>query len=138
MAIVTAGCHKETEQDKVREVLTDIHKSVEKKDIGNVVSHLSKAYNDPQGFDYNAVKGLLLGYFYQHPKISVYITNLEISLENMASKATFQAVLTGGNQAGSSAGLIPESLGMYSFEILLNKEQKEWKVATAKWERVGE
>jgi len=137
LAVTTPGCQKETEQDKVKKVITDIQKSVEEKDIRKIVNKLSKSYNDPQGLDYNAIKGLLLGYFYQHPKISAYVTDLEITLETTTAKALFQAVLTGGNKTGSAADLIPESLGVYAFEILLNKEQGDWKVVSAKWKRAG-
>lgn len=137
LALVATGCHKETEQDKVRTVITAIQKSVEEKNLRKIVKNVSKSYKDPQGFDYEAIKGLLLGYFYQHPKISAYITNLEVSVENAFAKALFQAILTGGSKTGSAVDLIPESLGVYAFEIELKKEPEGWKVFSAKWERVG-
>jgi len=137
LAVVTPGCHKETEQDKVKKVITNIQKSAEEKDIRKIVNNLSKSYHDPQGFDYDTIKGVLLGYFYQHTKISAYITDLEISVVNISAKAMFQAILTGGSKTGSAADIIPESLGVYAFEILLKKEPEGWKVISAKWERVG-
>jgi hypothetical protein len=33
---------------------------------------------------------------------------------------------------------LPESLGVYAFEVLLKKESGDWKVISAKWERVGD
>ena len=137
MAIAAPGCHKETEQDKVRKVITDIQKAAEEKEVKKIINCLSKTYGDPRGFNYDTIKGLLLGYFYQHPKISAYITNLEISIENTSAKAMFHAVLTSGSKTGSAADLIPESLGMYAFEVSLKKEADGWKVTSAKWERVG-
>ncbi len=117
MTITTLGCHKETEQDKVKKVITDIQKAAEEKNVKKIINNLSKTYLDPHGFNYDTIKGLLLGYFFQHPKISAYITDLEISVENTIAKAVFQAVLTGGSKTGSAADLIPESLGIYVFVV---------------------
>jgi hypothetical protein len=132
------GCHKETEQDKVKKVITDIQKAAGDKNIKKIINNLSKTYNDPQGYNYETIKGLLLGYFYQHPAISAYITNLEISVPDTFAKVVFQAVLTGGNKTGSASDLIPESLGIYAFVVEMKKEQDGWKVTSATWVRVGE
>jgi hypothetical protein len=45
-------------------------------------------------------------------------------------------VLTGG-QSGSAVDIVPESLGMYAFDVSLRKEDKEWKIISARWNRVG-
>jgi hypothetical protein len=138
MTITTLSCHKETEQDKVKKVITDIQMAAEEKNVKKIINNLSKTYIDPQGFNYDTIKGLLLGYFFQHPKISAYITGLEISVDNTSAKVVFQAVLTGGSKTGSAADLIPESLGIYTFVVLMKKEPDGWKVTSTTWERVGE
>ena len=138
IVITTLGCHKDTEQDKVKKVITTIQKGAEDKEIKKIINNISKTYNDPKGNNYDAIKGMVLGYFFRHPKISAYITNLEISVENTSAKAVFQALLTGGNMTGSAADVIPESLGMYAFAVSFMKEPDGWKVTSATWERVGE
>jgi hypothetical protein len=131
------GCHKESEQDKVKKVITIVQKAAEEKDIQKIINSLSKTYKDPQGNTYDDIKGLLLAYFYQYPKISIYIPDLNISVEDASAKAIFQAVLTGAGTNRSAPGLLPESLGVYAFEVTLKKESGDWKVFSAKWERVG-
>ena len=138
MAIVTHGCHKETEQDKVKKVITAIQKAAEEKEVGKIISNLSKTYADPQGYTCETIKGQLIGYFFQHQKISAYITDLEISVENTFAKAVFQAVLTGGSKTGSATDVVPESLGVYAFVVELRQEPDGWKVTSATWVRVGE
>jgi len=138
VTFTTLGCHKETEQDKVKKVITAIQKAAEEKDVKKIINNLSKTYNDPQGFNYDSIKGLLLGYFFQHAKISAYITDLEISVTDAFSKASFQAVLTGGSKTGSATDVIPESLGVYAFVVEMKKEPDGWKVTSATWVRVGE
>ncbi len=138
MTIATLSCHKETEEDRVKKVITTIQKAAEEKDIKNIISNLSKTYNDPQGYNYNTIKGLVLGYFFRHQSISAYINNLEISVHATIAKATFQAVLTGRGPEQSAVNPIPESLGVYVFVVSLIKESDGWKVTSATWERVGE
>jgi len=137
ITITALGCHKETEQDKVKKVITDIQAAGEEKDVKKIINNLSKTYNDPQGYNNETIKGLLLGYFFQYPKISAYITNLEISVENTSASAVFQTVLTSGNKTGSASDVIPQSLGMYDFDVSLKKESDNWKVTSAKWEEAG-
>ena len=134
--IITAlGCHKQTEQDKVKKVITDIQTAAQEKDVKKIINNIAKTYNDPQGFNYETIKGLLLGYFFQYPKISAYITNLEISIENTSAKVVFQTVLTSGNKTGSASDVIPQSLGVWDFDVSLKKESNGWKVTSAKWEQ---
>ena len=135
--IIALGCHKETEQDKVKRVITDIQAAAQEKDVKKIINNIAKTYNDPQGYNYETIKGLLIGYFLRYPKISAYITNLEISIENKSAKAVFQTVLTSGNKTGSVSDVIPQSLGVYDFDVSLKKESNGWKVISAKWEQVG-
>lgn len=136
IAMTALGCHKETEQDKVKKVITDIQTAAEEKDVKKIINNIAKIYNDPQGYNYETIKGLLIGYFLRYPKISAYITNLEISIENKSAKAVFQTVLTSGNKTGSVSDVIPQSLGVYDFDVSLKKESNGWKVTSAKWEQV--
>ena len=138
LSVSNLGCHKETEQDKVKKVITNIQKAAEDKNVKKIIDNLSKNYGDPQGYNYETIKGLLLGYFFQHPAISAYITNLEISVTDTFVKVVFQAVLTGGSKTVSAADLIPESLGIYAFVVEMKKEPDGWKVTSASWVRVGE
>ena len=134
--ITVLGCHKMNEQDKVKKVITDIQKAAQEKDVKKIINNLAKTYNDPQGFNYETIRGLLLGYFFQYPKISAYITNLEISIDNTSAKAVFQTVLTSGNKTGSASDVIPQSLGVWDFDVSLKKESNSWKVTSVKWEQV--
>jgi len=137
LLLVGAGCRKETEQDKVKKVITSVQKAAEEKNVQEILKSLSKSYQDPQGYDRHSIKDLLLAYFYMHQKVHAYIPDMAISVEGASGKATFQTVLTGG-QSGSAAGILPESLGVYAFEVVLRKEEGEWKVASARWNRAGE
>jgi hypothetical protein len=132
------ACHKETEEDKVRKVVTEIQKSAEEKDIKMVLNAISKSYNDPQGNNHESIHRLLIAYFYQFPKISIYITKLDVSVKGASARAMFQAVLTSKGATESATAILPESLGIYAFDVSFGKESGDWKVVSAQWERIGD
>ena len=137
-ALLLSACTKETEEDKVKKVVTSVQQAAEEKKISAVLEHISKTYRDPQGNDYNGIKGLLAFYFFRHRKVSVYMPNIDIVVTGSTVKAVFQAILTGRGTGEASSGILPESLGAYNFEVLFYKEDGRWKVTSAKWERAGE
>jgi hypothetical protein len=138
MLLQLSGCQKETEQDRVRKVITDIQKAAEEKDIRKIRKSISETYKDTQGNDNTNINGLVTAYFFRYPKISVYMTSLNISVKGESAKAVFQAVLTSKGAAESASSVLPESLGAYAFDVTFRKESGEWKVVSASWERVGD
>lgn len=132
------ACHKDTEEDKVRKVITDVQRSAEEKKVLAVLDHISRSYRDPQGYDRDGIKGLLAFYFFRHQKVSVYLPDIEIIVTGGTATAVFQAILTGRGTGESAGAVLPEALGAYHFEVLLRKEDGAWKVTSAKWERAGE
>jgi hypothetical protein len=138
MVACACGCHKENEQDNVKKVITGVQKAAEEKDVRKIMNSLSKNYRDPLGNTYDEMKGLALAYFYQYPKISMYIPTLDVSVEGGSAKALFQAVLTGRSANDASTAVLPESFDMYAFEVTLKKESGAWKIVSATWARVGD
>ncbi len=136
VAVVFIGCSKETEESKVKKVITEIQAAGEEKEVKKIMAHISKTYNDPRGYNYEGIHGLLLGYFFRYPKISAYIANLEVSLEGAAAKARFEAMLTSSDKTGSIKDIIPQELGVWYFDVTLVKESNEWKVTSAQWEEM--
>jgi hypothetical protein len=132
------ACHQDTEQDRVKKVVTEIQKAAGEKEVKTVLGHLSKRYRDPQGYDYDGIKGLLLYYFFRHQKVSVFMPSLDITVAGSSAKAVFQAVLSGGNKVESPGDVIPEALGMYDFDVSFVKESGAWKVTSAAWKKAGE
>jgi hypothetical protein len=139
LVFTLAGCHRTTEEGRIRKVIAAAQKAVEQKKILAVQEHLSRSYRDPQGYDYDGIRGLLAAYFFRHQAVSVYIPAMEVTVNGPAATARFQAVLTGRGLDGESAGIIlPDALGAYDFELSLRDEEGTWKVVSATWVRSGE
>jgi hypothetical protein len=130
-----SGCAREDEQTKVKKIITAIQAASEAKEVKKVMEHISKNYSDPLGNNNESIRGLLVGYFSRYPKISAYISNLDISVEGAAAKAKFETVLTSGVKTGSISDVIPESLGVWNFDVTLKKESDAWKVISAQWQK---
>jgi hypothetical protein len=134
VAVVFIGCSKETEESKVKKVITEIQAAGEEKEVKNIMTHISKTYSDPRGYNYEGIRGLLLGYFFRYPKISAYIAELTVSVDGASAKASFQAMLTSSDKTGSIKDIIPQELGVWYFDVTLEKESDDWKVTSAQWE----
>lgn len=132
------SCHKSTEEDKVKNVITGVQKAAEEKGIRTVLGHVSKSYHDPQGYDYEGIKGLLAYYFFRHQKVSVFIPGLDVRVDDGTAHAKFQAILSGREKAESVSPILPEALGVYDFDVSFTKEEGDWKVTAAVWKRVGD
>lgn len=133
-AVAACGCGRQTDQDKIKRVVGDIQSAGEQKDVKKIMARLSKSYSDPQGYDYDGVHGLLVGYFFRYPKISVYVNELAVTVDKTSATASFQAVLTSGEKTGSVADVIPQTLGVWNFNVSLKNESGDWKVTSAEWE----
>ena len=133
-----SSCHQETEEDRVQKVITSVQKAAEEKKIMTILGQLSRAYRDPQGHDFEGIKGLLAFYFYRHQKVHVYIPSTEVTVTGGAATVSFEAVLTGAAPGESTGSVIPGALGVYRFNVDLRKEEGHWKVISAKWERMGD
>lgn len=133
--IAFTGCRKDTDEERVKQIILSIRQAAENKDVRQMLSHISKKYTDPQGNDYEGIKGLILFYFYRHQKIAVFLNDLETKVSGHTATAGFEAILSGG---GSTGTILPEALGAYRFNVSFTKEAGEWKVISARWERPGE
>ena len=137
--LLSLACHKETEEDRVRKVIIGVQHAAEEKKILSVLEHVSKTYQDPQGNDYDSIKGLLAFYFFRHQRVGVFIPNIDVTVTGPAAQAHFQAILTGkGTGEAAPSAILPETLGAYNFEVLFKKEDSTWKVTSSKWGRVEE
>ncbi len=131
------ACHKEDEKEKIKKVITGVQAAVEEKNIRGVTGYIAKNYSDPQGNNFETLRGMLLGYFFRYPKISGYITHLDISVNGASAKATLKAILTSSQKTGSVTDVVPEQLGVYRFDVEFNKGSGDWKITSARWSQVN-
>lgn len=135
MLVLSCACQRRTEEDRVKSVIAAVQQAAEKKEVRTILGSLAKTYRDPQGNDYDGIKGLLAFYFFRHPRVSVFIPAMDVTIEDGSARARFQAVLSGGGEPDPVGALLPQSLGVYDFDVSFTKMDSEWKVVSAAWQR---
>lgn len=135
--LFSSACTK-TDEDRVKKVITKFQEAIEEKALRSALDKISHAYRDPRGNDFDGIKGILSYYVFRHQRVAVYIPAIDVVVEGSTAKALFQAVLSGGAKMDSLGDLLPEALGVYQFEVALDREDGGWKVTSATWERTGE
>lgn len=131
------GCRKESEEETIKNILTGIQTAAEEKSTSSIMKHVSENYKDPQGTTHDSLKKLLSSYFLIYPKISVHLNYIQVSVSGASASARFQALLTSGQRKGSISDVIPDSLGVYRFNVSLEKQSGLWKIISANWESVN-
>jgi hypothetical protein len=131
-----AACAKKTDTDRVRAVINAVQQAAEDRDVKETLSHVDRNYRDPAGNDYQAVKGMMLYYFFRHQKISIIVSNLETVVDGASASAHFQAILSG--RTGSAADILPDALSAYRFDVSFRNDQGDWKIISARWEPWGD
>jgi hypothetical protein len=135
--ITGMACQKQDEKEKIKKVITGVKAAVEEKNIRAAIGYIAKDYRDPQGNNFEALRGMLLGYFFRYSKISGYITHLDISVDGSSAQATLKAILTSGQKTGSVTDIVPEELGVYRFDAGFKKVSGDWKITSARWSQVN-
>ena len=130
------ACSKKTDTDRVRAVINAVQKAAEDRDVREALSHVDRNYRDPAGNDYQAIKGMMLYYFFRHQKISIIVSNLETVVDGASVSAHFQAILS--SRTGSADNILPDALGAYRFDISFRNDQGDWKIVSARWKPWGE
>lgn len=133
IVVSLVSCSKESDEDRIRQIVADIQTAGERKDIRAFMRPISKGYHDPRGFDHEGIRVLVLSYFLRYPKISVYIGHSSINVEGGTAKARLHVILTSGDKTKGLSSIVPQSLGVWDFDITLQKEGKDWKVIRAVW-----
>jgi ribosomal protein S17E len=137
--IIISGmaCQRQDEKEKIKRVITGVQAAIEEKNIRAATGYIAKDYSDQQGNNFETLRGILLGYFFRYPKISGYITHLDISVDGASAQVTLKAILTSGQKTGSVTDVVPEQLGVYRFDVGFNKVSGDWKIISARRSQVN-
>lgn len=138
MIVLAPSCRRETEEDRVRKVISSVQDAVEEKKMRTALEQISPAYRDPQGYDREGIRGLLAFYFLRHQSIHVSLGSPDILVSGPSASASFEALLSARSGGEPAATLLPEALGVYHFDVALQKDNGYWKIASVRWQRTGD
>ncbi|MBI5599041.1 MAG: hypothetical protein HY890_04815 [Deltaproteobacteria bacterium] len=135
---VFAGCSKpSTDEELLRAIVKDTVSAAKDKDVKGVMGHISKAFNDDHGNDYNAAKGLLLYEFMRSEKVSVFIRDVAVEVKGDRALVDARVILVRGREVKNLSDVVPDEASGFKFSVVFRKEEGQWKALSAKWDDVG-
>ncbi|HKS58836.1 MAG TPA: hypothetical protein VJS12_26330 [Steroidobacteraceae bacterium] len=125
------GCSDDTSpEQQVRAVIDSMELAAEERDVGDLLEHLSVAYRSADGQDRAETSRYVRGYFVANQSIHL-LTRIE-SLEFPApDEARLKLQVGMAGQGGQGAANLNADL--YNFDVVLVREDGEWKVSYADW-----
>ena len=127
-ALLAPGCRKETEEDRIRKVFTQIEKAAAEGDVNGVLIHISD-----ENPDKDQVKGLLLREMLQGSKIAVTRRKTEVSVSGESASVTFNALLRRNRKGFAN----PQDIGAWRFDLQMKKDGKKWRIVGQKYNRIS-
>lgn len=134
------GCSSDPEDPKsqIKKVIEQIEVAAEKSSVKLFSEHVSSQYQDKRHKNRQQAMRLLLGYFHRNKNIHLFtrIRNIEISEQTPdVAKASVNVAMT-GTQVDSSEQLMLLKARAYQFDVVLHKEDDQWLVRSAAWQRI--
>jgi hypothetical protein len=137
--LALAGCgNANSPEQQVREVIGQLEAAVEARDVSALMEHISEDYRDPNGSGPQEASRYARGYFIANQSIHL-LTRIE-TLEFPSDGEARAKVLVGmvGQDADNNAddaGKWDLAADLYQFKIALRREDGEWQVTFAEWQR---
>jgi hypothetical protein len=128
---VLAGCSDDSSpEQQVRAVIDSMEVAAEARDVGDLMEHVSTAYRSADGLDRAEAGRSIRGYFVVNQSIHL-LTRIE-SLEFPAPDEA-RVKLQVGMAGRGGQGAADLSADLYDFDVVLVREDGEWKVSYADW-----
>ena len=129
--VLLAGCSDDTSaEQQVHTVIDSMELAAEARDVGDLMEHLSAAFRSADGQDRAETSRYVRGYFVANQSIHL-LTRIE-SLEFPAPDEA-RLKLQVGMAGGDGQGAVNLNADLYDFDVVLVREDGEWKVSYADW-----
>jgi len=131
------SCGQKTDEDLIRELMEDVGKSVEKKDLSSLLAFLSNDFSDFRGRNKDQTEDMVQSYFNQFRGIVIHILHTRID-EIKALEASIQSdIALSSGAARALRKLVRVSTDNYRFKIKLIKKEDRWFIRYAEWTYIG-
>ncbi len=131
--ICMIGCGQKTDEDLIRELMEDVGKCVEKKDLMGLLAFLSDDFSDFRGRNKSQTEDMVQSYFNQFRGIVIHILHTRID-EVKAQEASIQSdIALSSGAARVLRKLVRVSTDIYRFKIKLIKKEDRWLIRYTEW-----
>jgi len=137
LAILFTSCGEKTDRELILELMGDIGRYAEKKDINSIMVHFAYDYSDFEGRGINETQDMIKGYFDQYRGIVINMLGTQIDeIKPMEAFIQTEVALSSG-VAKVFRKLVRFSTENYRLKIKLIKKDGKWLIQYAEWKYVG-
>lgn len=129
------GCSRETPEEEIKNILVEVEKAIEEKNVSGFMSHISENYSDEKGNDYKKIKQTVF-FNVMSAGVDGFI-KLSIRNPQITIKDNEALVKTGVIMARGRGDIKTTEGTAYEFQIIFKKEDDKFKVTQASWEYGG-
>jgi len=120
-----------SDEEQIVELLNDVHRGMQSRKIYKVLSHVSRAYMDAEGRDYNAIQKYLNDLFKSYKEVSITRVQPQVYVEGNRARA----VETFGTRAEPfNANEHPPIVLQGQMNVYLEKSGNTWQIV--EWGRM--
>lgn len=133
---ISSSCVKKTEEDLILELMEQIGRYAEKKDIDSIMMKLAYDYSDFEGRDKWKAKEMIDGYFKQYRGIVIHVLSSRVEDINFPEASVMSEVALSSGAAKVFRRLVRFSTENYRLNLTLVKRDERWQVRHAEWKYV--
>jgi len=140
LIIFTAACSDKPDDPRhqIKILIDQVEAAAEKSSVKSFSEHVSEQYKDKYHDNRQQAMRSVLGYFHRNRNIHLFtrISSIEINEQVPDSaKASVNVAMT-GTQVDSAEQLLLLKASIYRFDLDLRKEDDQWMISSAAWQRI--
>lgn len=129
MLLLLAGCARTAPEEALREAISGLQTTIEKRDASGFQRMLADDFIGPEGLDRDGARRLAQAMFLRYRDVGAKIGPLDITLQDdRHASVHFDAAVS-----GRTGGLLPESGQLYDVETGWRVEGGKWRLVSAQW-----
>ena len=131
MMMVVGGCSRSSDEQQLRDAIQTMQQAIEERHPSDFMDFVADDFTaSDNGMDRRQLHDLLRLQVLRNERIGVSLVTRELSINGRRATVTLTATLT-----GSSGGWLPERGSIYSVTGGWRKDNGDWKLIQANWQR---
>lgn len=127
--ITLAGCNKDSDESKIRRMITEMAQAVEAKNGREFISYLHDKFQDQGGRNKGQIRGMLAVIFLQNKKINISFDIDKILVQDESAQANIIV-------KGSEGQLFRLRTSQLVIQSLWKKHEDDWLLYRVNWKRL--
>ena len=129
------GCRSDPPEAALRASVAELEAAVEARDAGALEDLLAGDFVGPGGMDRTSAERLARLSFLRHREVDVALGPLDIAIRDGRAGGMHATVAFTAAMAGGTGHWLPGSGGVYRVETGWRREDGDWVLSSARWER---